>query len=103
MEEKAKAEYDTFKTETEALIKSLESEKANLEGEVGDAETAVVNAKATRTDKKKVLDDTMAFLRSIASSCDYMAVNFELRKANREAEIDGLIEAGASLEGGVFG
>ena len=31
-----------------------------------------------------------------------MAVNFELRKANREAEIDGLIEAGASLEGGVL-
>merc|ERR1719463_112146 len=102
-EEKAKTEYDTFKTDTEALIKSLEGEKTSLEGEVGDAETAIVDAKATRTDKKKVLDDTMAFLRSIASSCDYMAVNFELRKANREAEIDGLIEAGTSLEGGVFG
>jgi DNA repair exonuclease SbcCD ATPase subunit len=102
-EDKAKSEYDTFKTETETLIKSLESEKSNLEGEVGDAETAVVNAKKTRKDKKKVLDDTMAFLRSIAPSCDYMAVNFELRKANREAEIDGLIEAGASLQGGAFG
>jgi len=101
-EEKAKSDYDTFKSDTEALIKSLESEKASLEGEVGDAETAVVDAKSTRKDKKKVLDDTMAFLRSIASSCDYMAVNFELRKANREAEIDGLIEAGASLEGGAF-
>jgi len=98
----AKADYDNFKSDTEALIKSLEGEKASLEGEVGDAETAVVDAKATRKDKKKVLDDTMAFLRSIASSCDYMAVNFELRKANREAEIDGLIEAGASLEGGAF-
>jgi len=101
-EEKAKQDYENFKSETEALIKSLESEKANLEGEVGDAETAVVDAKKTRSDKKKVLDDTMAFLRSIATSCDYMAVNFELRKANREAEIDGLIEAGASLEGGAF-
>jgi len=101
-EEKAKTDYDTFKTDTEALIKSLEGEKTSLEGEVGDAETAIVDAKATRKDKKKVLDDTMAFLRSIATSCDYMAVNFELRKANREAEIDGLIEAGTSLEGGVF-
>merc|ERR1719482_990132 len=101
-EAKSKQEYDDFKSETEALIKSLESQKASLEGEVGDAETAVVDAKNTRKDKKKVLDDTMAFLRSIASSCDYMAVNFELRKANREAEIDGLIEAGASLEGGVL-
>merc|ERR1719217_6539 len=102
-EDKAKSDYDTFKSETEALIKSLESEKADLEGEVGDAETAVVDAKKTRKDKKTVLDDTMEFLRSIAPSCDYMAVNFELRKANREAEIDGLIEAGASLQGGAFG
>merc|ERR550514_492079 len=101
-EKKAKEDYESFKSDTEALIKSLESEKANLEGEVGDAETAVVDAKKTRSDKKKVLDDTMAFLRSIATSCDYMAVNFELRKANREAEIDGLIEAGASLQGGVL-
>merc|ERR1719161_1208944 len=102
-EEKAKSEYDTFKSDTEALIDSLESQKSALEGEVGDAESAVVDAKKTRADKKKVLDDTMSFLRSIATSCDYMAVNFELRKANREAEIDGLIEAGAALEGGAFG
>merc|ERR550537_1114981 len=101
-EDKAKSEYDTFKSETEALIESLESQKSSLEGEVGDAQTAIVDAKKTRADKKKVLDDTMAFLRSIAPSCDYMAVNFELRKANREAEIDGLIEASASLEGGHF-
>merc|ERR1719316_759855 len=101
-EDKAKTDYDTFKSDTEALIKSLGSEKADLEGKVGDAETAVVDAKKTRKDKKKVLDDTMEFLRSIAPSCDYMAVNFELRKANREAEIDGLIEAGASLQGGVL-
>merc|ERR1719301_99403 len=101
-EDKAKSEYETFKSETETLISSLESQKSELEGEVGDAEQAVVDAKKTRADKKKVLDDTMAFLRSIATSCDYMAVNFELRKANREAEIDGLIEAGAALEGGTF-
>merc|ERR1719465_304685 len=101
-EEKAKSEYETFKSETETLISSLESQKSGLEGEVGDAEQAVVDAKKTRADKKKVLDDTMPFLRSIATSCDYMAVNFELRKANREAEIDGLIEAGAALEGGTF-
>merc|ERR1740130_2493318 len=102
-EAKAKSDFESFKSETEALIKSLNSEKSDLEGKVGDAETAVVDAKKTRKDKKKVLDDTMQFLRSIATSCDYMAVNFELRKANREAEIDGLIEAGASMQGGGFG
>merc|ERR1719313_1587112 len=101
-EEKAKSEYETFKSETESLVESLEDQKSSLEGEVGAAESAVVDAKTTRADKKKILDDTMNFLRSIAQNCDYMAVNFELRKQNREAEIDGLVEAGAALEGGSF-
>merc|ERR1719326_745036 len=47
-EDKAKSEYDTFMADTKALIESLESQKSGLEGEVGDAETAVVDAKKTR-------------------------------------------------------
>merc|ERR1719345_600901 len=101
-EAKSKTEHEAFMADTKALTDSLKSQKSSLEGEVGDAEQAVVDAKQTRKDKKKVLDDTMVFLRSIAPGCDYMAVNFELRKANREAEIDGLIEASASLSGGAF-
>jgi len=96
----AKGEYAAFKSETETLIEELNTEKADLDGRVGDAEGAVADAKRERADKKQTLDNTMAFLRSIAKGCDYMAVNFELRKANREAEIDGLCEAGTSLSGG---
>jgi hypothetical protein len=99
-ETKAKAEYAAFKLETENLIEELNQEKAELDGRVGDAESAVAEAKKERADKKQTLDNTMVFLRSIASGCDYIAVNFELRKANREAEIDGLCEAGTSLSGG---
>jgi len=99
-EDKAKLEYADFKTETEALIESLNNEKAELDGRVGAAEGIVADAKKQRADKKQELDNTMAFLRSIATGCDFMAVNFELRKQNREAEIDGLAEAGASLAGG---
>jgi hypothetical protein len=101
-EKAAKEEYEAFKSDTEALIKSMTSEKSDLDGRVGDAESVVADAKKERKDKKEQLDDTMAFLRSIAPSCDFMAVNFELRKQNREAEIDGLVEAGASLEGGTI-
>merc|ERR1719272_937556 len=47
-EAKAKSDYENFKSTTEDLIKSLNSEKTGLEGEVGDAETAIVDAKKTR-------------------------------------------------------
>merc|ERR1719329_214988 len=101
-ENKAASDFADFNTETEAMISSLESEKTSLEGEIGAAEKAMVEAKATRDKKKGVLDDTLDLLKSIAPGCDFMAVNFELRKANRESEVDGLYEAKASLQGGSF-
>merc|ERR1719465_283584 len=85
---------------SEALLKTMASDKSSLEGEIGDAETAISDAKALRGEKMAVLKETMAFLKSIAPSCDYMAANFELRKANREAEIDGLMGAKTALLGG---
>merc|ERR1719473_1712342 len=101
-EDKAKADFDTFTSDSNAMIESLNSEKTKLEGEIGAAEQAQSDAKATRAKKKTILDDTLGVLRSIAPNCDFMAKNFELRKANRETEIDGLYEAKASLSGGSF-
>merc|ERR1719420_2405531 len=93
-------DYDTFMSSTKALLEELASNKASLEGEIGSAETAISESKTLRGEKKAVLTDTLTFLRTIAPSCDYMAVNIELRKQNREAEIDGLVGAKASLLGG---
>merc|ERR1719375_2221154 len=101
-EDKAKADFDTFTSDSNAMIDSLNSEKTKLEGEIGAAEQAQSDAKATRAKKKTILDDTLGVLRSIAPNCDFMAKNFELRKSNRETEIDGLYEAKASLSGGSF-
>merc|ERR1719263_1959968 len=101
-EEKAIADFNTFNTETEAMISSLNSEKTSLEGEIGAAEEDMTAARGTRLKKKGVLDDTLNLLKSIAPGCDFMAVNFELRKANRESEVDGLYEAKAALQGGSF-
>eukprot|EP00746_Dinoflagellata_sp_MGD_P091855 gnl/MRDRNA2_/MRDRNA2_36381_c0_seq2.p1 gnl/MRDRNA2_/MRDRNA2_36381_c0~~gnl/MRDRNA2_/MRDRNA2_36381_c0_seq2.p1 ORF type:complete len:717 (+),score=249.24 gnl/MRDRNA2_/MRDRNA2_36381_c0_seq2:102-2252(+) len=102
-EDTSQAEFDSYKATTEATIGKLEDQKAEFETAMGDKEGEIEVAKGERSDKKVILDETMAYLKTIAPGCDYMAVNFELRKANREAEIDGLIEAGTSLEGGVFG
>merc|ERR1719375_1465156 len=101
-EDKAKSDFDTFNSETDTMIGELDAEKTSLEGEIGDAQQAQSDAKATRNSKKATLDDTLGVLRSIAPNCDFMAANFELRKSNREAEIDGLFEAKASLSGGSF-
>merc|ERR1719247_148382 len=101
-EDEAKQEFDDYKSTTENTIGKLEDQKADFETEVGDREGEIEVAKGERTDKKKILDETMAYLKTIAPGCDYMAVNFELRKQNRAEEIEGLMEAKASLSGGSF-
>merc|ERR1719421_2553722 len=99
-EEKASiADYDTFMAESQADMEKIDGDVADLEGEIGDAELAIKESRGTRKEKKAVLDDTLMFLRSIAEGCDFMAANFELRKANREEETDGLLEAEAMLTG----
>jgi hypothetical protein len=95
-------EFDDYKSTTENTIGKLEDQKAEYEEEVGDKEGDIEVAKGERSDKKKILDETMAYLKTIAPGCDYMAVNFELRKQNRAEEIEGLAEAKASLDGGSF-
>merc|ERR1719161_2805605 len=101
-EDSQQAEFEDYKSTTESTIGKLEDQKAEYETEVGDKEEEIEVAKGERSDKKKILDETMAYLKTIAPGCDYMAVNFELRKQNRAEEIEGLMEAKASLSGGSF-
>lgn len=102
VEEASQKEFDDFKADQDAVISSLEEQKATLEEEVGDVEEGIYISKSKRDEKKAQLDNTMGFLRSIAPECDFMNVNFQLRKDNRAAEIDGLLEAKAALSGASF-
>jgi len=101
-EDQSQTEFDDYKSSTENTIGKLEDQKAEYEESMGDKEGDIEVAKGERSDKKKILDETMAYLKTIAPGCDYMAVNFELRKQNRAEEIEGLAEAKASLSGGNF-
>jgi chromosome segregation ATPase len=101
-EEAAQKEFDEFKKETETSISNLEEQKARFEEQVGDAESALTDAQSQRADLKKVLEDTLEFLKGIAPGCDYIAVNFEIRGKNRQAERDGLEKAKAILQGAEF-
>merc|ERR1719387_3290560 len=82
-ENTAKADYDDFMNETKNQIEKIDQDVTDLEGEIGDCEMAIKDARASRGDKKKLMEVSLMYLRSIAEGCDFMAANFELRKANR--------------------
>merc|ERR1719261_1971293 len=98
-EEDAVKEFEDLESETASTISLLEGEIANFEDQKGGAEQAITEEESQRQDNKNTLDDTIDFLKSIAPDCDYISVNFEIRKKNRWAERDGLEKAKAILSG----
>jgi len=99
-EDSAQASFEDFKSDNEAIITDIRDQIAALELQVGDEEEVISVSKSKRKDKKGQLEQTMTFLRTIAPGCDFIAVNFQTRKDERAAEIDGLLEAKAALHGG---
>jgi len=109
-QKKAKAEEDeaaerhaTFISDCEASIKSMEETIADLEGGVAADESSRTDEETTKATNQEELNATLAFLKDIAPGCDFMAVNFETRLTNRQAEMDGLKKAKAILQGADFG
>jgi chromosome segregation ATPase len=98
-ENDAISEFETLESETASTISLLEGEIADFDDQKAQAEQAITEEESQRQDTKNSLDDTIDFLKSIAPDCDYISVNFEVRKRNRWAEGDGLEKAQAILSG----
>jgi len=95
--------YDSFVADVDANLKSLHSSKADLEGAIANNEGEMIAEKTTKVTNKEDLQSTLDFLKEIAPGCDFIAVNFDTRLKNRQAEMDGLSKAKAILEGADFG
>jgi len=92
------ADFNAFRSETDRMVSTLVEQRSFLNGEVGNAQGTQAQAKSVQVGNKRILDGTMDILKSITPGCDFIAVNFEKRKAHREAEIDGILKTKASLK-----
>jgi cell division septum initiation protein DivIVA len=101
-DDKAKAEYETFKSESESLIESLNNEVSELEGVQGDKEKSVSEKTQERTTLNEELTAVMKMIADAKPGCDFFAINYGTRVKNRLIEIDGLTKAKAILTGASF-
>jgi len=92
----AKTDLETAITTSEAAITAYESEKVTE----GEKVTSQTDQRAT---EKTTLDATMTQIRSLEPGCDYILVNFKIRVAKRQVEIDGLKKAKSILKSSKFG
>merc|ERR1719235_744645 len=98
----AQEAFETFESEVNDSITKLEGTKSDLEGEISSKEEAMATEKTERSTNQDNLDTTLEFLKEIAPGCDFIAVNFDTRMQNRQAEVDGLNKAKAILQGASF-
>merc|ERR550537_1415652 len=101
-ENTAISEHAALSADIAATISSLNTSKGELEGKIATDETSMGTEKGERTTNQGSLTSTLDFLKSIAVGCDFIAVNFDIRLKNRQAEMDGLQKAKAILQGASF-
>jgi len=101
-DEKSEADYQVFKSESEAQIQSLTDDISQLQGTQADKESAVTMHTEERTTLNGELSSVMTLLADAKPGCDFFAINYPTRVSNRHIEIDGLNKAKAILTGASF-
>jgi hypothetical protein len=96
------AAYNTFKGACEKKTESLNTANIALEESKSSKESDISDAKSTRNTKKGEVQASIKKINDASEGCNYFTLNYEIRRVNRQAEIDGLIKAKAILEGGSF-
>merc|ERR1719409_2038283 len=89
---------DTLKESTESM-EAMEKKIASMEVESAETTKMVADKQQTWDDKMKQHDNNDAYLKEIATECDWMDENFEPRKTARDSEIEGLDKARGALAG----
>merc|ERR1719389_830029 len=89
---------DTLKESTESMA-AMEKKVASMEVEIAETTKLVADKQETWDGKKKSHDNNDAYLKEIATECDWMDDNFEPRKIARDSEIAGLDDAKGALAG----
>jgi len=101
-EKEAQKAYDDFKADTEDQIDALDDSISGLQDEMGQKESDIQDNVNGRLTKKNELETTLNKIADATPGCDYLTINYETKRKNRQIEIDGLIKAKAILEGGEF-
>merc|ERR550514_2263459 len=89
---------DTLKESQESMA-AMEKKIASMEVEIAETTKLVADKQQTWDDKKKLHDNNDAYLKEIATECDWMDANFDPRKEARDSEIAGLDDAKGALAG----
>jgi len=101
-EEKSAADFKLYSQETKNAIKVLTAANQALLKSKGVKQEDVAENKKDRVAKHNELNAAVKVIKSATPGCEYITINYPVRRVNRHTEIDGLQKAKAILKGGEF-
>jgi len=97
-EKEAVKAFKELKKDTKESIKDEKSSIADAEEIISESESEITDKEGIKKDKSKLLEAVIEELKDMKDGCDFILVNFDLRKKNRELEVEGLKKAKEILE-----
>merc|ERR1719313_2912810 len=97
-EDKAQKEFDEFVKESKEQIEGLHKSIDDLMEQQAKKKETIAEKDESKASKKGELDALLKKMKDAEPTCDFYAVNIDMRKRNREIESKGLKEAKKILE-----
>merc|ERR1719473_395712 len=101
-EETAQKDYERLMSESQASraqnVESITSDEAAK----ADLDTKIESTKQQKTAQEAELSNIKGYIAQLHANCDFLIENYDLRKAARETEVEGLKNAKGVLSGANF-
>merc|ERR1719152_664899 len=98
-EKENQAEYEQFMKDSAEKRANDSKSLSDKESAKADLESTLITTKEEKTAKMKEAMATHKYLSQVHGECDWLLMNFEMRKKARAGEMDALTKAKAVLSG----
>merc|ERR1719310_2468373 len=102
-EAKAQREFEAQRSSATKSLNALNTKKTTLETTLAETEEKITDAEEDNGTTETTKENKEKYRDSLKPKCDWMKESFSNRRTKRRDEMNGLLEAKASLAGGVGG
>jgi septal ring factor EnvC (AmiA/AmiB activator) len=101
-EETAQKDYERLMSDSQASREKMVESITSKEAAKAELDTSIVATKDKKTSQETDLANVKQYLMDLHAKCDFIIENFDMRKAARENEVEGLKNAKSVLSGANF-
>merc|ERR1719388_423256 len=101
-EETAQKDYERLMSDSQASRAKMVESITSKEAAKAELDTSIVATKDKKTSQEAELSNIKQYLLELHAQCDFIIENYDMRKAARENEVEGLKNAKSVLSGASF-